>query len=68
MTIQQKATEQHFSCVVQFITLKEVVLTFESADGIPKCDHSNEAAEQHFSVVLAVYYVVRGGLTFEFVD
>ena len=39
MTIQVKATEQHFP-VVLFITLYKVVLNFESVDEIFKCDHS----------------------------
>ena len=38
MTIQMKATEQYFP-VVLFILLYKVVLTFESVDKIPKCDH-----------------------------
>ena len=42
MTIQMKATEQYFP-VVLFIMLCEVILTFESVDEIPKCDHSNES-------------------------
>ena len=42
VTIQMKATEQYFP-VVLFITLNKVVLTFESADEILKCDHSNES-------------------------
>ena len=42
MTIQMKATEQHFP-VVLFIMLYKVVLTFESVDEILKCDHSNES-------------------------
>ena len=42
VTIQMKATEQHFS-VVLFIMLYKVVLTFESVDEILKCDHSNES-------------------------
>jgi len=39
-----KATEQYF-LVVLFIMLynKVVLLTFESVDEIPKCDHSNES-------------------------
>ena len=41
MTIQMKATEQYFP-VVLFITLYKV-LTFESVDGILKCDHSDES-------------------------
>ena len=41
MTIQLKATEQYFP-VVLFIMLHKVVLTFESADEILKCDYSNE--------------------------
>ena len=42
MTIQLKAIEQYFP-VVLFITLYEVVLTFESVDEILKCDHSVES-------------------------
>ena len=42
VTIQMKATEQYFP-VVLFITLYKVVLTFESLNGILKCDHSNES-------------------------
>ena len=42
VTIQMKATEQYFS-VVPFIMLYKVVLTFESADEILKCEHSNES-------------------------
>ena len=39
VTIQMKATEQHFS-VALFITLYKLVLTFESVDQILNCDHS----------------------------
>ena len=43
MTIQMKATEQHFP-VVLFITLFKVVLTFEFVDEILlKRDHSIES-------------------------
>ena len=42
MTIQMKATKQYFP-VVLFIMLYKVALTFESVDGILKCDHSNES-------------------------
>ena len=42
MTIQLKATEQHFP-VVLFIMLYKVVLTFESVNEILKCDHSIES-------------------------
>ena len=43
VTIQMKATEQHFP-VVLFITLFKVVLTFEFVDEILlKLDHSNES-------------------------
>ena len=42
VTIEMKATEQDFP-VVLFIMLYKVVLTFESVDGILKCDHSNES-------------------------
>ena len=59
VTIQMKATEQYFP-VVLFIMLYKVVLTFESADEILKCDHSNES----YSAILScgtVYYAVQGG-------
>ena len=42
VTIQMKATEQHFP-VVLFIVLYKVVLTFESVDEILPCDHSSES-------------------------
>ena len=42
VTIQMKANEQYFP-VVLFILLYKVVLTFESVDGVLKCDHSNES-------------------------
>ena len=42
VTIQIKATEQHFP-VVQFIMLGKVVLNIESANEILRCDHSNES-------------------------
>ena len=43
-----KAIEQYFP-VVLFIMLYKVVLTFESANEILKCEHSNESyTEQHF--------------------
>ena len=42
MTIEVKATEQYFP-VALFVMLYKVVLTFESVDGILKCDHSNES-------------------------
>ena len=37
-----KATDQYFPMAL-FIMLCKVVLTFESADEILKCDHSNES-------------------------
>ena len=42
MTIQMKATGQYIPMML-FIMLYKVVLTFESVDEIPKCDHSNES-------------------------
>ena len=42
VTIQMKGTEQHFPAVL-FIMLYKVVLTFETADEILWCDHSNES-------------------------
>ena len=59
MTIQKKATEQHFP-VVLFIMLYKVVLTFESVDEIIKCDSSNERYPLVLFIML--YKVV---LTFE---
>ena len=57
-----KATE-HYFLVVLCIMLYVVVLTFESVDEIPKCDHSNES----YGAVLSsatVYRVVKGGSYF----
>ena len=42
VTIQMKAIEQYVPAVL-FIVLYRVILTFESADEILKCDHSNES-------------------------
>ena len=59
VTIQMKATKQHFP-VVLFIMLYKVVLTYESVDEILWYDHSNES----YWVVLfcaTVYYAVQGG-------
>ena len=42
VTVQLKATRQRFP-VVQFIMLCEMILTLESVNYIPKCDHSNES-------------------------
>ena len=53
-----KTTEQYFP-VVLFIMLCEVVLTFESVDGILKFDHSNESYRAALSCG-AVYYAVPG--------
>ena len=41
MTVQMKATKQHFP-VALFIVLCKVALTFESVDDNLKCDRSNE--------------------------
>ena len=41
MTIQKKATEQHFP-VVLLIMLHKVVLTFECVDEILQCENLNE--------------------------
>ena len=43
VTIQMKATEQYFP-VVLFIMLYKMVLTFESVDGILKCDPLDETS------------------------
>ena len=52
-----KASEQYF-LVVLFIMLYKMVLTFESVDEIPKCDHLNES---YWAVLScgAVYYAVQ---------
>ena len=57
-----KATEQYFP-VVLFVMLYKVVLTFESADEILKCDLSNES---YWAVLScgAVCYAVQGGSSF----
>ena len=57
-----KATEQYLP-VVLFIMLYKVVLTFESADEILKCDYPSESywAVLFFSTV---YYAVQGGSNF----
>ena len=62
VTIQMKATEQHFP-VVLFIMLYKVVLTFESVDEILNCDQSNES---YWAVLSCgtVYYAVQGGSNF----
>ena len=62
VTIQIKATEQYFP-VVLFIMLYKVVLTFESADEILKCDHSNES---YWAVLSCgtVYNAIQGGSYF----
>ena len=61
-TTQMKATDQYFPMAL-FIMLCKVVLTFESADEILKCDHSNESywAVRSYG---AVYYAVQGGSNF----
>ena len=62
VTIQLKNTEEYFP-VILFIMLYKVVLTFESADEILKCDYSNES----YSAILScgtVYYAVQGGSNF----
>ena len=60
-----KATEQYFP-VVLFIMLRWC-LTFDSADEILKCDHSNESSEQYFPMVLFIM-LYKVALTFESVD
>ena len=57
-----KATEQNLP-VVLFIMLYNVVLTFESADEILKCNHSNESYRAVLSCG-AVFYSVQCGSNF----
>ena len=66
VTIQVKATEQYFP-VVLFIMLCKAVLSLESVDEIPKCDHSIESCRAVLSCG-AVYYAVQGGSNIESVD
>ena len=56
LTIQMKASEQHFS-VVPFITLYWVVLTFKSVDEISKYD-SKKDTEQYCTVTLFTLYTL----------
>ena len=53
MTIQIKATERYFP-VVQFIMLYKVVITFEFANEILKCDQSNENRSAILQVMLCI--------------
>ena len=59
-----KVTGQFFP-VVLFIMLYKVVLTFESADEILKCYHSNES---YWAILSCgtVSYAVQGGSNFCF--
>ena len=57
-----KAIEQYVP-VVLFIMLYKVVLTFDSVDGILKCDHSNESYRAVLSCG-AAYYAVKGDSNF----
>ena len=66
MTTQIKTTEPYFPVVV-FITLYKVVLTFESADEILKCDIQMKAIEHYFPVVL-ITILHNVALTVESVD
>ena len=56
MTIQMKASEQHFP-VVPFITPHWVVLTFKSVDEISKYD-SKKDTEQYCTVTLFTLYTL----------
>ena len=63
VTIQMKATEQHFHVVLS-VMLHKVFLTFKSADETLVCDHSNE----NYQAVLScgtVCYAVQGGSNFQ---
>ena len=62
LSTQMKATD-HCSPEVLFIMLYKVVITFESVDEIPKCDHSNES---YWAVLSSdiVYYAVQDSSNF----
>ena len=66
LTIQMKASEQHFS-VVPFITLYWVVLTFKSVDEISKYD-SKKDTEQYCTVTLFTLYTLYEVVPTETVD
>ena len=63
VTIQMKATEQYHPAVLFIMLYKEVILTFESADEILWCDHSNES---YWAVLSCgtVYYAVQDDSNF----
>ena len=63
VTIQMKATEQYFP-VVLLNMLYKVVLTFESADEILWCDHSNESYLAVLSCGTVLYYAAQGNSNF----
>ena len=48
--------------MVLFTVFCKVVLTFQSVDGILKCDQSNKATAQYFPVVLLFYNIALYGL------
>ena len=62
MIIQMKATEQYVSAV-QSAVLYKVVLSSESVEEIPKCDHSNESYQAVCSCG-AICCSVQGGSIF----
>ena len=62
------AIQQYFPVMV-FITLYNVVLTFESVDEILECDHSNESCLAVLScgtVYLSVFCKINVGIDFFF--
>ena len=67
VTIQMKATEQHFPFVL-FIMLCKMALTFESVDEILQCcDYSNESYRAALSCG-TVYMLYKVVLTFKSVN
>jgi len=61
VTIQMKATEQHFP-VVLFIMLYKVVLTLKSVDEILWCDSSNKtsfALLSHGSICFLIFHKIK---------
>ena len=65
VTIQMKASEQHFP-VVPFITLYWVVLTFKSVDEISKYDSKKDT--EPYAVTLFTLYTLYEVVPIETVD
>ena len=73
VAIQLKATEQYSPLVLVFIVVCKVVLTFESVDGILKCDFSlfdykfssTESFQMYLVVILLEETKVNKGIKYQ---